>query len=274
MIRFNPDGPGLLEQHTGRMTSRAGGFIPGERVVFKGRDLHHDLHDLDWMELYVYGFTGRRFTPAQVKVLHALWTYTSYPDARLWNNRIAALAGGARSTGALGLAAALAASEAQIYGRGVDMRAIEFLIRAAAQTTESGDLTLLIRGEIQKQRGIAGYGRPLVSVDERIPPMLKLLKEQGLDNGLHIKTAFEVERVLLAGRWRLHMNYGCLAAAVAADLGFSPREYYFFGFSSFLAGMVPCYEGAVGKPEGLTFPLPCRIIAGATKKSRRWKNPE
>ena len=44
--------------------------------------------------------------------MHALWVNTSYPDARIWNNRVAALAGSARSTGNLGVSAALAVSEA------------------------------------------------------------------------------------------------------------------------------------------------------------------
>lgn len=123
-------GPQLLEQHVGRLATRMGAVFPGERAVFRGHDLHASLKDLDWLELYLFGITGRRYTPQQMKVLHALWSYTSYPDARLWNNRAVALAGTARSTGSLGIAAALAVSEAQIYGGGVVLRAIEFLMRA------------------------------------------------------------------------------------------------------------------------------------------------
>ncbi len=107
-----------LEQHAGVLRSRMGGAFVGERAVFRGRDLHADLADMDWLALYVFGITGQRYTPAQLKVLHAIWVYTSYPDARIWNNRVAALAGSARSNGNLGMSAALAVSEAHIYGRG------------------------------------------------------------------------------------------------------------------------------------------------------------
>jgi len=265
------NGPQLLEEHVGKLVTSAGTFFPGERVVFRGHDLHASLKDMDWLELYLFSFTGRLFTPQQMKVLHAVWTYTSYPDARLWNNRVAALAGTARSTGTLGIAAALAVSEAQIYGRGVDMRAIEFLIRAKMQVDASSDLTVLVQSEIKQQRGIAGYGRPIVSADERIAPMMSLLCEQGLDGGAHLKLAFEVEKILLAGRWRLHMNYGALAAAIAADFGLSPREYYFFGIPAFLAGMPTCYQDAVEKSEGQLFPLPCRMISYEGVNRRRWK---
>ena len=123
-------GPQLLEENVGRLVSNAGAFFPGERVVFRGHDLHASLKDMDWLELYLFGITGRRFTPQQMKVFHALWTYTSYPDARLWNNRVAALAGTTRSTGNLGISAAVAISEAHIYGGGVVLRISEFLQRA------------------------------------------------------------------------------------------------------------------------------------------------
>ncbi|MFD2272097.1 hypothetical protein ACFS07_15430 [Undibacterium arcticum] len=108
------------------MKSRMGAFFPGSHVIFRGHDLHAELKDMDWVELYVFGITGRRFSAEQLRLMHAIWTYTSYPDVRLWNNRVAALAGSARSTGALGVAAALAVSEASIYGGGISLRAIDF----------------------------------------------------------------------------------------------------------------------------------------------------
>ena len=201
-------GPQLLEQQVGHLVTRMGAVFPGERAVFRGHDLHTSLKDMDWLELYLFGITGRRFTPQQMRVLHAMWSYTSYPDARIWNNRVAALAGTARSTGSLGIAAALAVSDAQLYGRGIDRRAIEFLIRAKEHVDDGADLTALVRTELKQRRGIAGYGRPITSGDERIAPMMALLREQGLDGGPYLRLAFEVGEILLAGRWRLYMNYG------------------------------------------------------------------
>lgn len=264
-------GPQLLEEQVGRLTTRMGAVFPGERVVFRGHDLHTALKDMDWLELYLFGITGRRFTPQQMKVLQAIWSYTSYPDARIWNNRVAALAGTARSTGSLGIAAALAVSEAQIYGRGIDLRAIKFLRRAKACVDAGADLAELVQAVLKSERSIAGYGRPIASGDERIAPMMALLREQGLDGGEHLRLAFEVERILLAGRWRLHMNYGVLSAALAADFGLSPREYYFFGIPAFLAGVPPCYLEAAEKQEGLLFPLPCRVMLYEGVARRPWR---
>ena len=165
----------------------------------------------------------------------------------------------------------MAVSEAKIYGRGIDMRASEFLLRTKTQVDVGANLTELVRTEIKQQRGIAGYGRPLVSGDERIAPMMALLREQGLDGGNYLKLAFEVEKILLAGRWRWRMNYGALSAALALDFGLSPREYYFFVIPAFLAGMPPCYLDAVEKVEGHLFPLPCRVILYEGVARRRWR---
>ena len=157
-----------------------------------------------------------------MRVLHALWTHNSYPDARIWNNRVAALAGTTRSTGPLGVAAALAVSEATIYGGASQLRCCEFLIRAKKMMDEGADLEALVRAEIKEKRGIGGYGRPIVRTDERIDPIMAIVREQGLDNGPHLKLAFEVERILLEGRWRMHMNIVGLDAAICADFGMSP----------------------------------------------------
>lgn len=265
------NGPEVLEQHVGWLVTSAGAFIPGERVVFRGQDLHANLKDMDWLELYLFGVTGRHFTQQQLKVMHAMWTYTSYPDSRLWNNRVAALAGTVRSTGSLGISAAIAVSDAKLYGRGIDRRAIEFLIRAKAHVDEGSDLTELVRTELRSKRSIAGYGRPIVAADERIAPMMALLRDTGLDNGKYLKLAFEIEKILLTGRWRLQMNYGALVAALATDLGLTPSESYFFGIPAFLAGMPPCYLDAAEKPEGQLFPLPCRMLSYEGVPHRRWQ---
>ena len=264
-------GPQLLEEHVGRLVTHIGAFFPGERVVFRGQDLFTSLKDLDWLELYLFGITGRRFTPQQIRVVQALWCSTSYPDARIWNNRVAALAGTARSTGTLGIAAALAVSEAGIYGGIVEQRASEFLIRAKARVDAGEDLAELVRAELKRHRGIGGYGRPITSADERIAPVMALVRETGLDGGPHLKLAFEVEKILLAGRWRWHMNSVGLTAALCADFGMSPREYNFFCIPAFLAGMPPRYLDAAEKPEWQLFPLPCRVMLYEGVSRRQWR---
>lgn len=263
-------GPEALQAHVGVLKSRMGTFYPGSHVVFRGHDLHRDLKDMEWMELYVYGITGRRVTPPQLRLLNAMWSYTSYPDVRLWNNRVAALAGSARSTGTLGLAAALAVSEASIYGGGVIYRSLDFFIRTKRRLDCGDCLEDCVREELKTNRSIGGFGRPLVNADERIEPLLKLAHELGLDAGEYLQLAYEVEQMLLAGRWRLRMNYVAFVAALVADMGFSPREYYLFAFPAFMAGMPPGYIEAVERSEGTLYPLACADILYEGESRRSW----
>lgn len=263
-------GPKQLLNSIGVLKSRMGKFYPGSHVIFRGQDLHRDLKDMDWLELYVFGITGRRFSQEQLQLLHAIWTYTSYPDARIWNNRVAALAGSSRSTGSLGLAAALAVSEASIYGGGILVRAIDFFIRT--RTKEKAELTECIRAELAEHRSIAGYGRPIINGDERNAHLLLLSKNLGLDQGAYLRTALAIEETLLAGRWRMKMNYAGLVAALAADIGFFPQEFHLFMFPVFLAGMPPCYIEAAEKPEGTLYPTPCDAIIYEGVEKRAWHN--
>lgn len=265
------NGPEFLSQKVGKLQTAMGGFFPGSHVVFRGQTLHTDLKDLDWMEIYVLGICGRRFSAPQIQMMNALWTYTSYPDARIWNNRVAALSGSARSTGSLGVSAALAISEAHIYGRGNDIQAISFFIATIKRLAAGDNLADCLQDEMKTHRRIAGYGRPLINADERIVPIMAKAAALGFDQGPHIQLAFAVERFLLDSGRNLRMNYGAALAAFGADLGLSPEEFYLFMIPSFLAGMPPCFLEARHAAEGSLFPLRCTDIAYQGSPPRPWK---
>jgi hypothetical protein len=222
------------------------------------------------MELYVFGITGRRFSAEQVKLLNALWVYTSYPDPRIWNNRVVALAGTTRSTGSLAASAGLAVSEASLYGGGICVRAADFFIRTCQALREGRALPDCVRSELNRYRGIAGYGRPMVATDERIAPIMALAQTLGLAEGDHVRLAFEVERYLQSGRWRWRMNYGALSAALVVDMGFSAQEHHQFSFPCFLAGMQPCFAEASERPPCSLFPLACDQVLYEGVGKRQW----
>ena len=266
------NGPELLQSHSDHIKSRMGACFPGERAVFRGHDLHVELKDMDWLVLYVFGITGRRFTPQQLRLLHAMWVYTSYPDARIWNNRVAALAGSTHSTPTLALSAALATSEALIYGGHPFIRAIDFFHQALKRVEQGESLDDVVQKEIAI-RFIYGYGRPITSADERIPWLLARAQELNLDQGPYLKLSFEVERILLSNNKLLRMNYAGLMAAMAADLGFTNNEFHLFVFPAFLAGMPPCFIESSEEPEGTFFPLSCAHILYEGHPKRSWKSP-
>ncbi len=249
-----------------------GGWFAGERVVFRGKDLHEELvKELDWMGLYLFSITGCQYSDEQLKVLNAIWTYTSFPDPRLWNNQVAALAGTARSTPTLALSAAMAVSEATIYGHGPSVRAIDFLQRAQTAISEGEVLLSLIKKELRERRMIYGYGRPLFRRDERVPHLLALIESVGLAGGVYMQLALEIAEHLQKGRWRWQMNIAGLGAAVAADMGFTPRQFHLFKVPCFLAGVVPCFIDSRSREEGGVFPLRCDRVKYEGVGKRSWK---
>lgn len=261
------NGPELLEQHVGHLKSRMGAAFIGSHVVFRGHDLHADLRDMEWVELYLYGITGRRFSAAQLELLQGILVYTSYPDARIWNNRVAALGGSARTTPALAMSAALAVSEAGIYGGQPGVRAIDFYLRAGRALAGQASLDELVN----REKRIYGFGRPTPELgDERLPWLLQLATRLGLADGPHLRIAHDTERLLLAKNPRLRMNYAGMTAALCADMGFSVAEFHLFRVPLFMAGMPPGYIEARDRPQGTLFPTPCRDIEYHGVARRPW----
>lgn len=265
------NGPDLLMEQVGVLRTKVGGCWPGKRAVFRGHDLHQDLHDADFMELYLFGITGRRFTPQQTKLLHGMFVITSYPDTRLWNNRVAGLAGNSRSSPALGLSAALAVSEALIYGGGAGSRAIDFFFRAGKAVNEGQDIREFLQHELAT-RYIYGYGRPIDSYDERLPWLAKVAREQGMGEGLHFKLAFEIEHILTKEMDKpgLLMNYAGMTSSLGADLGLSQREFQLLRVPAFFGGMPPCFVEAAEKPAGALLPTPCSGVSYEGIENRPW----
>lgn len=264
----------LLEQYEGALPTSVGKCFPSERTVFRGLDLHTEFRDADWIELYIFSIVGRRLPAAQLKVLQSVWVYTSYPDARLWCNRVVALTGSTRGTGAQGLGAGLAASEAAIFGRQPEIGAADFLVRALARKRAGDDLEQIVRDELKLHPRMMGYGRPVAAeyVDERIPITLAMMEREGMEIGPHLALAFEIEAMLeqVAGR-RLPMTYSSVVVAIPLDLGFSPLECYLYMQPSFVAGMIPCYLEALERPAGATFALRCERIEYNGAPPRVWE---
>jgi citrate synthase len=264
-----------------------GAWFPGERVMFRGQDLLAELADLPWMGLLLYGITGRRPSQAQIRLFDSLWALAaSFPDPRLWNNRIGALAGSARSTTTLGVSAGIAVSEAIIYGYQPLMAAMESLLDIAAKVESGQELSQILHEKLTDQgqdlakpgRGknrcvarLPGYGRPIAARDERIAPLMKLTRELGFDKGPMLTLAFEIEAVLKAQGNAMQMNVVGLMAGLSADQGLSPREHYQYGVLCFSAGILHCAVDAAKHPQGSFFPLRCSRINYQGPNERRWQ---
>lgn len=254
-----------------RWITEMGAWFPGERVVYRGRDLLDEFNGKSWFALFTYGITGREFTEAQIKLFEGLWLLSgSFPEPRLWNNRIMALAGTARSSCALAIGAATAVSEAKVYGRVAETRAYDFLVRAQRARDSGRNLAEFVDNEFAERRILPGFGRPLTRRDERIEPILRLARELERADGPYTRLAFEIDALLKRRRLRFGMNAAALIAALCADQGLSRMEFYYMAVLAFSAGMLPCYIDTLAHEQGSFFPLRCSRVAYEGVPRRRW----
>lgn len=267
-------GPELLDLYEGSWKTDMGAWFPGERVVYRGKDLLNECRDFSWLKLLTFGILGWELPEKAVQLLDAVWVLcTSFPEPRLWNNRVAALAGTSRSTAALGVAAATAVSEARTYGRRADIRASTFLHELHEHRQTGGRVEDFVDAELRKSRSLPGFGRPVTSTDERIEPLLNKARELGFGSGPYLQLAYQVQDYLTRSRKRLKMNVAIITAALFADIGFSPREYYTCAVLCFSAGMFPCYLDANRQPEGAFLPLATSSLNYTGAPGREWGAP-
>lgn len=262
----------ILEEFEDHWVTDMGKWFPGERVVLRGKDLLNELRDMRWMAQLLFAITGRCFTDEEVRLFEGLWSITvSYPDPRIWPNRVAALAGTARSTPTLGVSAALAISEAELFGHRSNIRTIDFMIRSRKRIDKGESIENIVREELKTHRWVPGYGRPFVQADERVNPLMELALDLGFGDGPHVELAFAVNEILGKRRYPMRMNIAALDAALAADRGLSPRQYHCYFMLSFLAGMVPCFIDTDSKKEGSFFPLRCKKLKYEGPARRHWQ---
>lgn len=266
-----PSGPTLLKQYEDNWQTDMGAIFFGERAVLRGKDILEELGQHHWMEYMVFAVTGRE-SKSLARLIEAMWVMcSSYPDPRLWNNRIGALGGTARTTGALSVNAASAASEATTYGLRTSKGAIDLLYRFKAQLDSGIKLEDLISNELKQYRVVWGYGRPLASGDERVAPLMEFAKSIGYGSGPFVKLAFDIGDHLSNSRYKYQINISAVVAALLADEGLSVNEFYYVTALSFIGGIFPCYVDARNKKEGTFFPLSAeRIKYRGVHINRNW----
>lgn len=264
-------GPELLRAYEDNWETAMGAcFLDEQRIVVRGEDLFDSFKESGWLEYLLFVVTGRR-DKKLANLLESIWVYcTSFPDPRLWNNRVASLAATTRSTAALGISAGNAVSEATLYGLKPIKGVSKFLLRVQSELDLGVELDLILDKEMKLYRSIYGYGRPITKSDERIPPVIKMIKERGYFGGDYLFLAFEIEEKLKK-KYKVQMNIAAVYGALLCDQKFTPMETYYMAVLSFSAGMFGSYIDGLEKPSGTFFPLQiCRINYKGVDKSRSW----
>jgi len=261
----------MLSRYEDFWETDKGAWFPGERVIYRGKDLFKDMKDFGWFEMLCFGVLGRELDKRKLAMLEKMMIISSsFPDPRLWNNRVSALAGSSRSTFDLAISASNAVTEAIVYGFRPMVKSCALLRRFVEIDKAGGSISQLIKEEMKLHRALFGYGRPVTNKDERIEPLLVAAEALDYDKCPHVLMAFEIEQKLIDSKYKMRMNVAALAGALAADIGLTPIEYHRITIFCFSGGFIPCYLGAQEKPEGAFFPLNCERIEYKGNPIREW----
>lgn len=271
MKQSRKKGHELLLEYEGRFQSNIGGSIPGERVVFRGKDVFENFKNWSWINMLFFCVTGREPSVEAEKFLNGLYCMCfNYADPRIWNNRVAALAATTSSTAQLAVCSASAVSEAVVYGGPPVSQALEFLLDAKNRFDKGISIENIVESEIEKNGVVFGYGRPVNKNDERIKPALNLLKDLNLFDRPYMQFAVKIQEQLLNSKTNIGFNIGGVMAAFSADENLAPKQLYELMIACFNIGHLACYIEAESKPNGAFFPLRCQNIKYIGIEARVW----
>lgn len=248
-------------KHRDRVQSKSGGWSADGKAVMHGYDIHEQLSpNITWMQGMILATTGRLYPKNVARLLEAIFVTTGYPDPRLWCNRVVTLAGSTHCPAVASLASGLASAEAGIYGGQSEYWAARTIQKAHNIFLEHGDkgLKIFVENQLKRHRAVFGFGRPVVHVEERIPPIEAIAAQLGILTGPHLLIARRIEKMVK--KRRLIMNYGGYVIARLLDLGFSAREIYRILTLAFYNGLVPCYVEAFENEPGTFLPIACEDI--------------
>jgi hypothetical protein len=263
-----------MEEYEDNWQTSMGGMVFDQGIVsavlLRGKDIFTELRDKTWVEYLLFTVTGRE-NPKLARLIEGIWVISSsYPDPRLWNNRVAAFAGTTRSTGHLAVAAAVAVTEASIYGGQPILKVADFLSRAANQLQQGEQLQHVLDNEISQNGKIYGYGRPGQDQDERIKPLLDYVKETNIERGRYTKLVFEIEQYFVCFKRRLQPNIAALVSSLLLDQGLDARDIYYLYTLGFSGGFLSCYLDAQAQPAGTLFPLRSKRVKYCGVAPRCW----
>lgn len=259
------------EHYHGRIVSARGGWKIGEGVQCCGYDMMEDLvGKTSYMQVIVLNATGRLPSRALADWLEAIHICLSWPDPRIWCNRIGALAGSARTSCITASTLGVLAADSRSYGIKPLISNVDFIQQAKVEIDKGLSIDDFITNEVKKHGGkpyLVGYKRPIAKGDERIPAMERVTKSLGFTVGEHLKLAYKIEE-RLNERFDETMNISTYISAFLSDQGYSAEEVYRIFSSLVISGVTACYTDTRERIKGGFSPLKTEDVTYTGKAFR------
>ena len=262
----------LWDEYRGKIKSRKGGWQIGSGIQSHGYDLMNEIvGHCSYMQLVTLNASGRLPSRAFADWLEALHICLSWPDPRIWCNRIGALGGSAGTSAITATCAGVMAADSRSYGTRPLLEGVEFIQRAHREVEANGiSVTDFVDTEVKKHGGkphLMGYARPIAKGDERISAMERVAQGLGFEHGPHLRLAYKIEKKLSA-EFDETMNINGYVSAFFSDQGYTPLEVYRICSVLVFSGVTACFVDAADREEGTFAPLQVADIDYAGKAAR------
>lgn len=246
------------DKRRGKIVSATGGAKLGKDVMVHGVDLLNDfMQNHSYFEYLVFAITGEKPNPSFAKWMESAFLCTSWPDPRIWCNRVAAYLGDAHGSPAAAVAASALAQDSEMYGGRTALESVKFLLEAQQERKNGSTIAEVVDTRVAKTRGqflIKGYARPMVKYDERVVALREYARKLGIEEGPHVTLAFEIEDYILE-KYEERINIAGLISAVCCDHGYTPRQVHWWFSLCTVSGALACYADACDRPENSFMPM-------------------
>lgn len=266
----------FLNEQRGVVKSRTGGWFPGKGVFSHGYSMMDELvGEKSYFQVLVLNATGRMVDRALADWLEAVYICLSWPDPRIWCNQIGALGGTAQTSVVAATAAGALAADSRSYGVRPLLDGVTFIQNALEQKRSGKSAKEIVLAECEKHGGkpyIVGYARPIAKGDERLEAMERVSAQLAIEEGKHLKLAYDLEKVLM-DKFDEGMNINGYVSAFLSDQGFSGQEIYQIFALLVMSGVTACYLDTLNRPPGAFLPLQCQDMDYQGKPHRSVPEP-
>jgi hypothetical protein len=259
------------DDQRGKIKSKKGGWRMGEKIECHGLDLMEDVvGKLSYMQLVILNATGRLESKAMADWFEAVHICMSWPDPRIWCNRVGSLGGSVGANAVASVCAGVLAADSTSYGPRTIMRGIDLIVRAYTSVTSGINIEQFVADEVERKGGkphLMGYARPVVKGDERVVVLEKNAELLGFKRGGHLELAHQIESIL-DREFGESMNLNGYMSAFVSDYGFSALEIYQILSVMVSSGVAACHVNNTAEPHGSFAPLQIQDIKYGGSQAR------
>lgn len=260
------------ENARGKIVSKKGGWRIGRGIESHGYNLIDDLvgHHT-YMQIVVLNATGRMPSRNLAEWMEAAHVCLSWPDARIWCNRIGALGGSANAGPIPTVSGGLMAQDSTAYGSRTLVGGLKFISKAL-KTINSRKISVeeFVEEEVRKSGGkpfLMGFARPIAKGDERVNALDRVASNLEFEHGSHLKLAFQIEKELSC-RFDETMNINGYVSAFMCDRGYTASEASRLFAVVVASGITACYVDNIDNGPGMFAPIRTADVIFEGKSSR------